>query len=304
MSFRLLSRTSISHDKTRTMTFLRHRFATSSFACNRISLAQAIRVMTCSLIAISISIAMPGESSGEDSNSSHRVLSYNIKRGYGNDGKTDLSRTADVISKLHPDFVGLQEVDERCNRSGNVDQAQWLGEHLDMHAAFAPFMDYDGGRYGMAILSRYPIEKTEAVELARGREPRVALAAHVTLPDGNKLTLVNVHFDYIRDDTVRFEQATKVREFIQSLPNPAILLGDFNDTPESRTVKLFQDGFVEADKPADDPYTFSADKPDREIDFLFASPESQWTVKTVEVIDEPLASDHRPVIAVFQLKSS
>jgi endonuclease/exonuclease/phosphatase (EEP) superfamily protein YafD len=148
------------------------------------------------------------------------------------------------------------------------------------------------------------LKKTEAVELARGREPRVALAAHVTLPDGNKLTLVNVHFDYIRDDTVRFEQATKVREFIQSLPNPAILLGDFNDTPESRTVKLFQDGFVEADKPADDPYTFSAEKPDREIDFLFASPESQWTVKTVDVIDEPLASDHRPVIAVFQLKSN
>ncbi|PHQ33866.1 endonuclease/exonuclease/phosphatase family protein [Rhodopirellula bahusiensis] len=285
------------------MTFLRHRFATSSFACNRISLVLAIRFMTCSLIAISISIAMPGESSAEESNSSHRVLSYNIKRGYGNDGKTDLSRTADVISKLNPDFVGLQEVDERCNRSGNVDQAKWLGEQLDMHAAFAPFMDYDGGRYGMAILSRYPIEKTEAVELARGREPRVALAVHVALPDGNKLTLVNVHFDYIRDDAVRFEQATKVREYIESLPNPAVLLGDFNDTPDSRTLKLFQEGFLEADKPADDPFTFSADKPDREIDFLFAAPAAKWSIKEVDVIDEPIASDHRPVLAILQLQS-
>ncbi|EKK04636.1 metallophosphoesterase [Rhodopirellula baltica SH28] len=286
------------------MTFPFHRFANSTFACKQSSFSTAVRPLVGLLIAIATLIAMPGESSAEETNSSHRVLSYNIKRGYGNDGKTDLPRTADVILKLKPDFVGLQEVDERCNRSGKVDQAQWLGEHLDMHAAFAPFMDYDGGRYGMAILSRYPIEKTESVELARGREPRVALAAHVTLPDGNKLTLVNVHFDYIRDDTVRFEQATKVREFIQSLSNPAILLGDFNDTPESRTVQLFQDGFVEADKPADDSFTFSAEKPDREIDFLFASPETQWTVKTVDVIDEALASDHRPVMAVLQLQAN
>lgn len=234
--------------------------------------------------------------------STHRVLTYNIKRGYGNDGRTDLQRTADVIAKLNPDFVGLQEVDEDCNRSGNVDQAQWLGEHLDMHAAFAPFMDYDGGRYGMAVLSRYPIEKTEAVNLPLGREPRVALAIRVALPDGNKLTLVNVHFDYIRDDTVRFEQATKVREFMQALSNPAILLGDFNDIPESRTVKLFAEGFVEAEKPADDPFTFSAEEPKREIDFLFASPAERWAAKMAKVINEPLASDHRPVLAVLQLQ--
>lgn len=274
------------------------------FACKLRLPTQAIRPMLCWLVCVAMWIAVPGGATADEANSPHRVLSYNIKRGYGNDGQTDLLRTADVIAKLKPDFVGLQEVDERCNRSGKVDQAQWLGEHLDMHAAFAPFMDYDGGRYGMAILSRHPIERTESVELARGREPRVALAAHVTLPDGNKLTLVNVHFDYIRDDTVRFEQATKVREFIQSLPNPAILLGDFNDTPESRTVQLFQDGFVEADKPADDSFTFSAEKPDREIDFLFASPETQWTVKTVNVIDEPMASDHRPVMAVLQLQAN
>lgn len=231
-----------------------------------------------------------------------RVVSYNIKRGLGNDGVTDLDRTAEVLKKLKPDFVGLQEVDEKTRRSGGSDQAVQLGQKLGMHHAFAPFMDYDGGRYGLAVLSRYPIQKATIVKLPVGNEPRVALAAKVTLPDQSSITVVNVHFDWVRDDQFRFAQATVLKDYLDALKTPYILMGDFNDVPESRTLKLLSQGTVEAKKPANDHFTFSATRPSIEIDFIFAAPQAQWTVGEVAVVVEPVASDHRPVVAELKLQ--
>lgn len=226
-----------------------------------------------------------------------RVVTYNIKRGLGNDEVTDLTRTAGVLRKLKPDFVGLQEVDENTRRSGQVDQAVELGRQLKMHNAFASFMDYDGGRYGLAVLSRYPIEKTTELKLPQGNEPRVALVAEISLPDETRIVLVNVHFDWVNDDAFRYAQATAVKKFLDKLTVPYILLGDFNDQPGTRTLQLLKQGTVEAKKPADDRMTFSSIKPSLEIDFILAAPKSKWKVGQVDVIDEPVASDHRPVFA-------
>lgn len=230
-----------------------------------------------------------------------RVVSYNIKHGLGNDGKIDLARTAQVIRKLEPDFVGLQEVDENTRRSGNVDQAEELGLALKMEPAFGAFMDYDGGRYGMAVLSRHPIQKLHAVQLPEGNEPRIALAVEVASPQAGALMLINVHFDWVRDDKYRFAQAVKLREYLDSLTIPYILLGDFNDQRESRTLKLLSQGTLDVRKPREDPFTFSAQHPKIEIDFIFSAPASRWTAKDVAVVDEPLASDHRPVFATLHL---
>ena len=113
-----------------------------------------------------------------------RVMSYNIKHGRGNDGVVDLERAAAVIEAAAPDVVTIQEVDESCNRSGNVDEAVWLGERLGMTPIFGAFMNYDGGRYGMALLSRLPIIEWENHILPPGAEPRSALAARLRLADG------------------------------------------------------------------------------------------------------------------------
>jgi len=239
------------------------------------------------------------EESSEDS--TYRVMTYNIKRGEGNDGKTDLERSAQVIANEKPDFVGLQEIDENARRSGNVDQADALGKRLGMNAAFGWFMPFQGGRYGMAVLSRYPIRESRSFKLPAGNEPRIALAVEVELPSGESLMLVNVHFDWVNDDSYRFAQARSLQTFLDQLTMPFILMGDFNDTPDSRTVKLLAAGRLEAKKPEQDRLTYSATNPRVEIDYLFASPASRWKVNDVRVIDEPLASDHRPVAADFQL---
>ncbi len=231
-----------------------------------------------------------------------RVVSYNIKHGRGNDNVVDLARTAGVLRALAPDIVGLQEVDREADRSGKVDEARALGESLGLHHAFGRFMDFQGGAYGMGVLTRFPIALSREVRLPDGNEPRVALAVDVRLPDGRPLTIVNVHFDWVRDDGFRFVQARKLTEFLDAIGNPYILLGDFNDEPGSRTLGLFTARADEAVKPRTDHFTFSSTDPVKEIDFIFMAPREAWTAGEVRVIDEKLASDHRPLLAVLTLR--
>lgn len=228
------------------------------------------------------------------------VVSYNIKHGRGNDNIVDLSRTAGVLRGLTPDIVGLQEVDDLVTRSGGVPEAAWLGQTLGMQHAFGRFMDYQGGAYGMAILSKFPIVSTQSVRLPEGNEPRVALAVEVELPDRQHLMVVNVHFDWVDDDRFRFAQAQTLTRFLDGLTLPYVLLGDFNDVPESRTLALFKSRAREAVKPADDRFTFSSTKPEKEIDFIFTAPAARWSGRA-RVITEPLVSDHRPVVASLVL---
>ena len=80
-------------------------------------------------------------------------------------------------------------------------------------------------------------------------------------------------------------------------PVTVFLAGDFNDQPGSRTLELFHARAREAAKSRGSRFTFSSTEPVKEIDFVFAAPSDEWSVGTVEVVDEPMASDHRPVIA-------
>lgn len=225
-----------------------------------------------------------------------RVVSYNIRHGRGMDNRVDLPRTATVLRTLAPDIVGLQEVDEHVTRSGGVPQADSLGRLLGMHAAFGAFMDYQGGRYGMGILSRHPIARAHPIRLPDGNEPRIALLVDVALPGGDTISVVNVHFDWVGNDTLRFAQASALTRVLDTLRTPYILLGDFNDEPASRTLALFTARAREMKKPASDHFTFSSTEPNKEIDFIFAAPASRWVEATARVIDERVASDHRPVV--------
>lgn len=229
-----------------------------------------------------------------------RVATWNIKHGRGMDGRLDLERTATVLAALKADIIALQEVDETVRRSGRVDQAAWLAERLEMHASFGAFMDYQGGRYGLAILSRFPIEHAETWRLTDGNEPRVAQAIQVALPSGDVITGVCVHFDWVDDDGFRFAQASETMARLRELDTPWIVLGDFNDTPDSRTIRGFHALGRDASKPSDASATYPADGPRIEIDFIVTGPGDRWTVDRVDVIAEGIASDHRPVIAVLR----
>jgi endonuclease/exonuclease/phosphatase family metal-dependent hydrolase len=223
------------------------------------------------------------------------VASYNIRHGRGTDNRVALERTAAVLRTVDADIVGLQEVDRNVERSGHVDEPALLGNLLGMQHAFGAFMEYQGGRYGMAILSRYPIVSSREIVLPTGEEPRVALAARIVLPGGDTITAVNVHFDWVENDAARVRQARALSVVLDTLSDPWLLMGDFNDGPDSRTLRIFEGMVHPANKPTDSSFTFPSNDPVKEIDYIFAERSERWRTSMVRVVADSLASDHRPI---------
>ena len=224
------------------------------------------------------------------------VVAYNIKHGRGMGGKLDLKRTAETIRKLLPDVVALQEVDNRCKRSGGVDQAAWLGEKLGMHHAFGKFMNYGGGEYGMAMLSKYPIIRSEAHRLPDGAEPRCALEIEIEI-NGKRASFVSIHLDWTKE-TLRVAQAKALIEKLSDRAHPVFLVGDFNAGRDSETLAVLSAHWT-ALKKMEEKETFPSDGPKVEIDFILVPKESEWEKRECEVIEEPLTSDHCPVMTVL-----
>lgn len=165
------------------------------------------------------------------------IATYNIRHGRGMDGRVDLARTAAALRALDADIIGLQEVDRAVERSGRSAQAAELGQRLGMEHAFGAFMPYQGGEYGMAILSRHPMRRIHEIPLPVGNEPRVALLVELEVAPGRRIVAVNVHFDWVADDAFRFAQAEALAAVLDTISLPVLLLGDFNDEPTSRTME-------------------------------------------------------------------
>ena len=117
------------------------------------------------------------------------------------DKKIDLKRTAGVIAKMNADVVTLQEVDKNCARSGKQDIAAELAKLLKMDHRFGPSFPYDGGEYGLAVLSRLPIVAMKQHKLPGGSEPRTALEVQVKV-EGVKepVSVVSIHIDWLSNE--------------------------------------------------------------------------------------------------------
>lgn len=230
-----------------------------------------------------------------------RVLTYNIQHGAGMDRQIDLERTAAVIKRLAPDVVALQEVDNQTTRAGGVAQAAELGKLTGMHAAFGKAMDYAGGQYGNAILSRFPVGEVHVHELPfeAGSEPRCAVAARIRFgPTGPEIVFVSTHLEHAKAP-VRLGQAQTLDAALTKDNAWTIVAGDLNDVPDSPTIKSLQAGWTDATAEQPDP-TWPADHPRVKIDYVFFRPSAALRVVERQVIDEPAASDHRPLLVVLE----
>ena len=239
-----------------------------------------------------LSVLGKADPSGE--RNSLKILSYNIKHGRGMDGRVDLKRTAEVIRSLSPDLVTLQEVDKNCTRSGSIDLTQELGAMLDMEGRFGKFMDFQGGEYGMAVLSKFPVVSHQVHVLPRGAEPRCALELRVNPgKDWGEIRLLGIHHDWTREN-LRVTQCEALLKKMEEERGPVILAGDFNADRKSQSVRLLIDSGFEilSNSPTN---TFPSDKPKVEIDFIMCKGLS-FTRFTHKVVAEKIASDHRPVL--------
>ena len=229
-----------------------------------------------------------------------RLVAYNIRHGQGTDLKVDLARVADVIKRLDPDVVTLQEVDCRVARSGRVDQAQELGRQTGMHAEFGKFFDFQGGEYGMAILSKSPFVDVQLHHLPRGAEPRFALAGKIRIGSpAREVIFVGIHL--YRTEAERLAQAQRLVDIYAKTSTPVVLAGDFNSLPGSPVMTLLVKSWHSAAKQGSR-LTFPATKPVREIDYVLLRPGPQFEVVAALVIPEPVASDHRPLLVDLRLR--
>src|SRR5215212_8458190 len=126
----------------------------------RLALLSLLAILIALLTAVSPLTRATARAVAALKKQSLRVMSYNIHVGVGMDKKLDLQRIADVINSQHPDLVGLQEVDRGVKRTEGKDEIAELAKLTRMEYAFAPNLDYQGGKYGVAILSRFPIKSS------------------------------------------------------------------------------------------------------------------------------------------------
>lgn len=227
-----------------------------------------------------------------------RVLSYNIHHGRGTDGVVDLERIAGVIRSSAADVVLLQEVDDRTDRTGRIDQTAELGRLTGLHAEFGRQIDFQGGRYGQAILSHTPLEEPRVHVLPGDpdRETRIAFAVRTTVA-GRSLVIVGTHLHH-RDAAARLEQARAI-EAIDLGAGPAILGGDLNAAPGSEPLAALLASWQATT--AEPQPTFPAGEPARQIDFILYRAAGVLEPGDVRVLDEPVASDHRPILAEFTI---
>jgi endonuclease/exonuclease/phosphatase family metal-dependent hydrolase len=256
-----------------------------------------ISILLCSgnsqLVSQEASLA---QENSENQSPQLRVLTYNIHHGRGTDGQFDYDRLATTISKLKPDVVALQEVDNETARASGVDQAAELGKRLKMKHVFGNALYYSGGQYGEAILSRFPVTDVKAHHLPYrfGNEPRTALAVRV-IPDNGlpEFVFVGTHLCHQLGAT-RLEQTQELSQlFTAKSKMPIIMAGDLNARPESEPMQvLLKENWIDAVAPKS------------RIDYILLRKHDPWRIVETIIVDEPVVSDHDPVLTILEWRGT
>ncbi len=233
-----------------------------------------------------------------------KVLTYNIHHGENMKGQLDIQGIANVILATNPDLVALQEVDSVTQRTQNTDQLKELAAITGMYTYFAKAMNFDGGGYGTGILSRFPITEASTLPLPSVSknqvEPRVAGIVTVKLPGDSLLQFISAHLDAERPSANRIAQASQLVAYFRETKTPVILAGDFNAIPASKEIHTLKKIFTDATQQMGP--TFPADSPKVKLDYIMVHPQNRWNVTGARIIEEAVASDHRPLLSELELK--
>jgi len=235
-----------------------------------------------------------------------KVMTYNIHHcnppSAGD--KIDVEAIAAVINKEKPDFVALQEVDVNTERSGKgKHQARQLAELTGMNFFFAKAIDHQGGDYGVAVLSRFPIldsvQHILPIDNAIGGEVRTIAAITAEISKGKKVIFASTHLD-LKEQNRKTQSELIVKHFANAA-YPMIVGGDFNAKPDSPVIGYLDQHFTRSCKNDCAP-TIPVENPNRVIDFIMFKPSSAISSISTRVIDEKYASDHLPVVVELKVK--
>jgi len=240
-----------------------------------------------------------------------RIMTYNIHSCIGMDDKISPERIARVIAQCSPDIVALQELDVGRARTGHVDQADLIAQHLQMDYQFFPTVRIRKGLYGNAVLTHFPMRPVRADKLPGlpGKpqlEPRGGLWVAIEA-DKTEIQFINTHLG-LKLKERRVQAEALLGSGWLSHPNcrkPTILCGDFNALPSSSICRGFRTLLLDAQvelanhRPKK---TLFGRFPFARIDHVFI--DSSIEVIGIEVPNTELtriASDHLPLIVEIRI---
>ena len=223
-----------------------------------------------------------------------KLMSYNVRNTKGMDGIRNIQRVANVIINEAPDVVAVQELDSMTTRSNQKYVLGELAERTQMHATYAPAISFQGGKYGIGILSKEKPLTIRTYPLPGREEARILLVAefgdyffactHLSLTEEDRLASL----DIIKNSVVKSNK-------------PYFLAGDLNDKPDSKFIQALQQDFqvlTNIKKP-----TFPAPEPTETIDYIAAwkHRSNDFANLSAQVLEEPVASDHRPLTVQLRM---
>jgi endonuclease/exonuclease/phosphatase family metal-dependent hydrolase len=216
-----------------------------------------------------------------------RVCTYNIQQGYDAAGLKNYDGQLALLRQLNADIIGLQESDTNRIAGGNADLVRYLANKLDMHAWYGP--KTVAGTFGIALLSRYPIENPRTFYMYSVGEQTATIEAQIRV-GGN---LFHVFVTHLGNGGPIVQQEAII-ERVQG-KEEVILIGDFNFRPDTEqyrlTVDLLDDAWLlKWPQGTDD----QGRRFDRRIDHVFVSP--GMAISDAQYFTEP-QSDH-PALAV------
>lgn len=232
-----------------------------------------------------------------------KILCYNIHHANppSKPNLIDLDAIARVIIDSKADVVALQEVETGTKRSGSVDEAKILAEKTGLNYKFFKAIDYDGGEYGIAILSRYKLQKAKLVPLPQKITAEKRVLAYATVKVGKqRIIIANTHLDATKAHDNRIVQMENILKEFESTSLPIILSGDLNSVAGSETINLLDKQFKRTCL-ENCPGTIPVINPVKTIDYI-ATKNASFSLLEYKVIEETYASDHRPISATFKLK--
>lgn len=221
-----------------------------------------------------------------------QVASWNIHRCFGTDGIYSPERVLDVAIALDADILGLQEVDMRLLVDGRT-QLDFFAQSLFMHAIAGPNLKGRRGKFGNALLSRWPVRQFKLLDLSvRHFEPRGAIIARLDV--GFDLRVVVTHLGLNMAER-RLQVRVLAKALAEETAETTIVMGDFNEwRPGLRALRPLDNLFG----PSRTARTFPSRMPILPLDRLWISPASPVvSVQSYVTALSRVASDHLPLWA-------
>jgi len=222
-----------------------------------------------------------------------RVMCYNIRNGRGMDNAVDYQRIADVITQTAPDVVALQELDSVTNRSSGVDVLSQVASLAAMYSVYGASIPYDGGKYGIGVLSKQKPLSWKRIPLPGREEARSLL-----IVEYNDYIFCCTHFSLNNED--RVASVDIINQAVKDYDKAVILAGDLNATPDTPVLEAFQQNWAVLSDPSK--HTFPSDNPARTIDYILGYTSKGYTCSAGETrVLHTLASDHLPLFVDVKL---